>query len=723
MKLYPTFCSFSDKVKLIFLIFIFCSGSLMAQKIVSIGTVEVYNSQGKANFKIDNQLKRALQEVDKTLLNYVILNVNTEQVYKHVRKGQTPSFQLDFDNKIVALDLYLHDILSHDFRHVIQTENGQKIQARPEAFTYRGVANNNPEDPAVFTIRENWMSGFYTEGGEQYFLTPLQQFFPGSDPNLLVSYTPSDSKSPSFECNVGHSQNDAGYIEKFDKKSSINQLAIQCTEIAVAYDQGFKTLHGGATGVENIIMSRLNLVSNLYQNWFEIEYSLLELYETALDEITPENNFESCQENFPNCSEGTILDDFREWGEGQAESPNFGNGFTSNPDVATFWTSRDIVDGNNDLNIGYSHFEGICNDLGYNICEDAVRYRGNEPLQMTLWAHELGHTWNAYHVNQNNTFMMNSSVTAEATNVANSTLTSIANHKSSRTCLTNNVCFAHCNNGIQDADETGIDCGGADCAACPSCTDGILNGSETGIDCGGPDCPACPAEDCAVLDFNSLPVIDYDSSQDEGTATIQDAGITILLENNAWKAFDISYTVSTNSILTFDFKSTLEGEIHDIGFDDNLNFDSDGPPHRAVVYGDQGYSGNLAVNNYTGSGNWETFQVNIGSEFSGFWQYLVLTADDDGNAPLGNSYFRNIRIFEDNNGNQICDDNNCQNIIIENQNQAIGSSKSADTAIETNGIVEANSNIEYNAGQYILLNSGFEVETTAVFHAYIQSCQ
>jgi hypothetical protein len=49
-----------------------------------------------------------------------------------------------------------------------------------------------------------------------------------------------------------------------------------------------------------------------------------------------------------------------------------------------------------------------------------------------------------------------------------------------------------CNDGIQNGSETGVDCGGPDCAACPTCNDGIQNGSETGVDCGGPDCAACP---------------------------------------------------------------------------------------------------------------------------------------------------------------------------------------------------------------------------------------
>jgi hypothetical protein len=50
-----------------------------------------------------------------------------------------------------------------------------------------------------------------------------------------------------------------------------------------------------------------------------------------------------------------------------------------------------------------------------------------------------------------------------------------------------------CTDGIQNGNETGVDCGGPDCPTCPpTCTDGIQNGDETGVDCGGPDCPTCP---------------------------------------------------------------------------------------------------------------------------------------------------------------------------------------------------------------------------------------
>ena len=61
---------------------------------------------------------------------------------------------------------------------------------------------------------------------------------------------------------------------------------------------------------------------------------------------------------------------------------------------------------------------------------------------------------------------------------------------------------ATCTDGIQNGDETGVDCGGSDCEPCavaPTCTDSIQNGNETGVDCGGPDCGPCSeAGICAV---------------------------------------------------------------------------------------------------------------------------------------------------------------------------------------------------------------------------------
>ncbi len=53
----------------------------------------------------------------------------------------------------------------------------------------------------------------------------------------------------------------------------------------------------------------------------------------------------------------------------------------------------------------------------------------------------------------------------------------------------NNCYFAAtCFDGVQNGDETGIDCGGTNCGPCPTCDDGIQNGDEEGVDCGGSNC-------------------------------------------------------------------------------------------------------------------------------------------------------------------------------------------------------------------------------------------
>ncbi|MBK9256028.1 MAG: T9SS type A sorting domain-containing protein [Saprospiraceae bacterium] len=73
---------------------------------------------------------------------------------------------------------------------------------------------------------------------------------------------------------------------------------------------------------------------------------------------------------------------------------------------------------------------------------------------------------------------------------------------------------AHCSNGVLDANETGIDCGGS-CKVClvevepviggtvispwPKvfCMNGRMDGDETGVDCGGVHCPPCNIGNCS----------------------------------------------------------------------------------------------------------------------------------------------------------------------------------------------------------------------------------
>ncbi len=95
-------------------------------------------------------------------------------------------------------------------------------------------------------------------------------------------------------------------------------------------------------------------------------------------------------------------------------------------------------------------------------------------------------------------------------NVSNSGQT-LASGGSFSSSETTNICVGGasgptCTDGIQNGSETGVDCGGPDCAACPTCNDGVQNGNETGVDCGGPDCAACPTCSDGVQNGNETGV-------------------------------------------------------------------------------------------------------------------------------------------------------------------------------------------------------------------------
>lgn len=194
-----------------------------------------------------------------------------------------------------------------------------------------------------------------------------------------------------------------------------------------------------------------------------------------------------------------------------------------------------------------------------------------------------------------------------------------------------------------------------DYVANQTCFDEVQNGDETGIDCGGSNCVPCILESCPSMVFSNETVINYDPGQDFGAINIFDGGKTLYMRNNSWKAVELKQPITSNTILTFDFRSTIQGEIHEISFDNNLTVT---PEHRVVVYGFQGYNGNIPTIKYSGSGNYESFSIPIGEYFTGDYKYLVLTADHDEIPSNGNSFWRNIRLFEDHNKNGVCDDEN-----------------------------------------------------------------
>ena len=145
--------------------------------------------------------------------------------------------------------------------------------------------------------------------------------------------------------------------------------------------------------------------------------------------------------------------------------------------------------------------------------------------------------------------------------------------------------------------------------------------------------------DC--IDLRNYTLSSY-SNNDPGSASVSSNGLSITLTSNSWKSINLSYDVTPNTVLEFDFSSTSEGEIHGMGFDTDNGASSD---RIFKVFGTQNW-GIIDFDNY--AGGTQNYQIPVGTFYTGNFDRLVFANDDDVDAS-GNATFSNIKIYESSN--------------------------------------------------------------------------
>ncbi len=158
-----------------------------------------------------------------------------------------------------------------------------------------------------------------------------------------------------------------------------------------------------------------------------------------------------------------------------------------------------------------------------------------------------------------------------------------------------------------------------------------------------------PTDACMEIDFTDYEIRSYGTNQDGGSYQLLENGTVLKIQNNAWKAIMLDYEVTPTTVIEFDFKSTIEGEIHGIGFDDN---DAISYNRTFKVHGFQNW-GETYYDNYAGNGGWQSFRIQVGQFYTGPFNRLFFNADHDSGAHNGNSFYRNIKIYEGNGCNDL----------------------------------------------------------------------
>lgn len=131
------------------------------------------------------------------------------------------------------------------------------------------------------------------------------------------------------------------------------------------------------------------------------------------------------------------------------------------------------------------------------------------------------------------------------------------------------------------------------------------------------------------------------------------SGTEITFTGNTWKVIDLDYSVTNNSVIEFDFRSTgTTPEIAAIGLQNKDYSAGIGDYKPAInnrtiqIIGSQSF-GTVPVDPYVGGGAWQHYAFPLTSTTSlGNQKYLFLINDDDALSGTTSVSWRNIRIYE-----------------------------------------------------------------------------
>ena len=117
---------------------------------------------------------------------------------------------------------------------------------------------------------------------------------------------------------------------------------------------------------------------------------------------------------------------------------------------------------------------------------------------------------------------------------------------------------------------------------------------------------------------------------EETNFQLSDNNNTLKLAGNTWaKADNLNYTITPNTVLSFDFESNYPGEVHGIGFSNNNNITSG---LNYFLYGSQQWphaSVDHSFRTYSEGDGVVSFLLRPGERISGSYQYLTFAMDDD----------------------------------------------------------------------------------------------
>ncbi|TVR79893.1 MAG: PKD domain-containing protein [Chitinophagaceae bacterium] len=379
-------------------------------------------------------------ELNKSIEKFSIYELNTSEIYNYSNSFQANiiEFNLELENSFSwNLAIELNDLRAKKtFKTRVKTDEGIITLPPSPASTYIGNLTNYKNSRVRLSIRKDVFLGMIAKEGNEFFIEPVSRYVENAPADWFVVYNVKNVIDDGKAICGAHDlvenmilPEDFESVEQENMRGSRGECLL--ASIAIAADGSMVSKLGNVQNVENEILDIFNIVEDRY-----LDPDINIGYEIATIFISSNVNLDPWAFN---GDFGDYLGEFTSWGN----NGGFGTSFA----LASIWTNKNFAGGA----VGLAWVGSVCTNTRYNANQ---HFTPNMLRLIQVQAHEMGHNWGAGHApdnnSPNNVYVMSPSVGSLNDQWHPQTITSITNHKNSRTCLSSGCLIAPVSNFLTD---------------------------------------------------------------------------------------------------------------------------------------------------------------------------------------------------------------------------------------------------------------------------------